>query len=468
MWCVGSYQMLSGKFDILKVERDKKQEYLKVNLLKEDVSKLFYKFLVPAVSGAVAVAAYSLVDCIAIGQGVGANGAAANAVVLPIFSLASFIALVFGIGGCVLRSQARGEGNEEKGNAYFTAATVFISIISLLIWIFGMIFQEDFYRLCGADETLMPYVKAYGSLIFAFHPTFVFTTFLSGFIRADGSPKFVMGVMLFGGILNVIGDYVFVFPMQMGMAGAALATVLGSTAQAILLTGYILLRKTSLKFVMPHRWLPALKKIIMVGFGAGVGSLAVIIVTFIANNQIMKYSGTAALAIYGMLGTVAAVLISVFSGVGQAAQPIVSENYGAGNMERCWKTEKLGMKTAVILGVIFTGLCLVFPLQITALFMQLTAEIEEMAPYIVRIYGISFIALSVNTFVIYFLQSIACPKMATMVSLLRGIILNSIFLFVFPLVIGENGIWWAILLAEVFTMIAAVGCVMEEYRKYSV
>lgn len=314
-----------------------------MNLLKDDINKLFYKFLIPAVSGAVAVAAYSLVDCIAIGQGVGANSAAANAIVLPIFSLASFIALVFGIGGCVLRSQAKGEGNEEKGNAYFTVALVCVSVISILIWILGIIFQEDFYRLCGADEVLMPYVKAYGSLIFAFHPTFVFTTFLSGFIRADGSPKFVMGVMLLGGVLNIIGDYVFVFPMQMGMTEAALATVLGSTAQAVLLTGYILLKKTSLKFVIPYQWFVALKKIVIVGIGAGVGSLAVIIVTFIANNQIMKYSGTAALAIYGMLATIGGVLISVFSGTGQAAQPIVSENYGAGNLSRCWEAEKIGL-----------------------------------------------------------------------------------------------------------------------------
>lgn len=437
-----------------------------MNLLKEDVSKLFYKFLVPAVSGAVAVAAYSLVDSIAIGQGVGANGAAANAVVLPIFSLASFIALVFSIGGCVLRSQAKGEGNEEKGNAYFTVATVFLGIVSVIIWILGMFFQEEFYFLCGADEILLPYVKEYGQWIFAFHPTFVFTTFLSGYIRADGSPKFVMYVMLAGGILNVIGDCVFVFPMHMGMTGAALATILGSTLQVLLLLGYILLKKTSLKLVKPHCWIPALKKIFTVGFGAGVSSLAVIVVTFITNNQIMKYSGTAALAVYGMLGTIAAVLNSVFSGVGQAAQPIVSENYGAGNLDRCWRAEKLGMNTAVILGVIFAGLSLLFPLQITALFMQTTPEILEIAPYIVRIYGISFLPLSVNSFVIYYLQSISCPRMATVISLLRGVVLNSILLLILPWIMGENGIWWAILLAETAAFGTAAVCIGIEFRKY--
>lgn len=436
-----------------------------MDLRTEDVKKLFYKFLIPAISGAIAVAAYSIVDTIAIGQGVGANGAAANAVVLPIFSLASFIALVFGIGGCVLRSQARGEGNEEKGNAYFTAAVIFVSVIMVIVWILGMLFQEEFYRLCGADDVLMPYAKAYGSWIFAFHPTFILTTFLSGFIRADGSPKFVMHVTLIGGIINVIGDYLFVFPMNLGMTGAALATVLGSTAQMVLLIWYILRKKTSLHFVKPHRWLPALKKICMVGFGAGIGSLAVIVVTLITNHQIMKYSGTAALAIYGMLGTVAALLISVYSGVGQAAQPIVSENYGAGNWKRCRETEKLGLITAVLLGAVFSGICMAFPVQTTALFMQLTPEITRIAPYIVRVYAASFFPLAINIFAIYYLQSVAQAQKATVISMLRGIFLNSGFLFVFPLLMGANGIWWAILLAELLAFAAAVVCLLTEAKQ---
>lgn len=437
-----------------------------MDLRKENVSKLFYKFLIPAISSAIAVAAYSIVDTIAIGQGVGANGAAANAIVLPIFSLASFVAFMFGMGGCVLRSQARGEGNEEKGNAYFTTALLFVSVIAVLMWIFGNLFQEEFYRLCGADDMLMPYVKEYGAWIFGFNPSFVFTTFLGSFIRADGSPRFVMHVTLVGGIINIVGDYIFVFPMQMGMAGAAIATVLGSVAQVALFVLYILRKKTSLRFVMPHKCIKALRQICSVGFCAGISSIAVIVVTFITNNQIMRYSGTAALAIYGMLGTVAALLVSVYSGVGQAAQPIVSENYGAGQPDRCWKTGVLGLRMALILGVIFAGGCFVFPVQITALFMQMTPEILEIAPFIVRVYGASFLPLAVSIFVIYYLQAIVRSKSATAISLLRGVVLNSIFLFMMPLLLGEDGIWWAVLLAEILVAVFALLCLWIQYKKH--
>ncbi|MDY5626016.1 MAG: MATE family efflux transporter [Clostridia bacterium] len=194
-----------------------------MNLLKDDLNKLFFKFLIPAISSAVAVAGYSLVDTIAIGQGVGADGTAACAVVLPIFSIANFIALLCGIGGCVLRSQAKGEGNEEKGNACFTSAVCMVAVITIVVWIVGNLIQNDFYRLCGADEVLMPYAKEYGAWIFAGLPSFVITAFLGAFIRSDGSPKYVMFSTLIGGAVNIVGDWLLVFPLNMGMAGAAIA-----------------------------------------------------------------------------------------------------------------------------------------------------------------------------------------------------------------------------------------------------
>lgn len=428
-----------------------------MDLLKDNVKKLYIKFLVPAISSAIAVAAYSLIDTIAIGQGVGSEGTAACAILLPVFSIASFISLLCGIGGCVLRSKAKGEGNEEKGNAYFTAALVLVAVICGTVWIAGNIIQDDFYRLCGADDILLPYSMEYGAWIFASLPSFVLTSFLGSFIRTDGSPRFVMVATLIGGVINVIGDWLFVFPLNMGMKGAAIATVLGSVIQTLLLVVFILMKKTSLKLVRPHKWLPAVKNVVVVGFGSGVGALSLIAVSFIANNQIMKYCGAPALAVYGVLGTLSALFVSIFSGVGQATQPIVSENYGAGNKERYWYAQKLGMRTSVILGVLFTAVCIAFPVEVTGVFMKMTPEVEEVTPFIVRVFSLSFAPLAVNTFVTYFLQSVTQSKPANVVSLARGLVFNCILLFVIPLIMGGNGIWWAIFLAEAgATVVSAV------------
>ncbi len=437
-----------------------------MDLIKDDVRKLFYKFLIPAISSAVAVAAYSLVDTIAIGQGVGPDGTAACALVLPIFSIANFIALLCGVGGSVLMSRARGGGNREKGDAYFTASIVLVAGLTLIAWTLGNLFQEQFYRLCGADDLLMPYAKEYGAWIFAFMPSFVMTAFLGCFVRTDGSPRFAMCSTLIGGVVNIIGDWLFVFPLNMGMAGAAIATVMGSVVQALLLLGYILLRKTSLKLAKPFRWMPAFQKIMVTGFSAGIGALAVIAISFIANNQIMKYAGGAALAVYGVLGTVSALFTSIFSGIGQAIQPIASENYGAGNPDRCWTAEKLGMKSAILFGTLFAAISIAFPVEVAGVFMKMTPEVEEVTPYIMRVFSLSYIPQAVSVFCVYYLQSVVHPKMATLISLLRGIILNGAFLMIFPLIVGGNGIWWAIFTAELVTMLIAAFYMISLYRRY--
>lgn len=437
-----------------------------MDLLNGNVRKFFKKFLVPAISSAIAVAAYSLIDTIAIGQGVGSDGTAACAILLPVFSIASFIGLLCGIGGCVLRSQAKGEGNEEKGNAYFTAATVLVVILTVAVWIAGIFFQEVLYKICGADETLMPYSLEYGSWIFAFLPTFVLTTFLGAYIRTDGSPRFVMYCTLIGGVINVIGDWLFVFPLKMGMSGAAIATVLGSVIQMVLFLLFIIFKKTSLKFVKPHRWLSAMKKIITVGFGSGIGSLSLIAISFIANNQIMKYCGAPALALYGVLGTVSALFLSIFSGVGQAAQPIVSENYGAGNHKRCWQAESLGMKTSLISGALFSVLCIAFPIRITGVFMKMTPEVAEITPDILRVYSLSFVPLAINTFTTYYLQSVTHSRMATVISTSRGLVLNGLFLYIFPLFMGGNGIWWAVFFSEAVTTVISAVYLFIQYKKF--
>lgn len=436
-----------------------------MDLLKDNPQKLFWKFLIPAVSSAIAVAAYSFVDTIAIGHGVGPEGTAACAIVLPIFTIGHFIALLCGIGGSVLMSRARGAGNTEKGDAYFTASLLYVLTVTAVIWVLGMFYQKPLYRLFGADETLLPYAYEYGKWIFGAFPSFVLVYFLGAFIRTDGSPKFVMFVTLLGGVINIIGDIVLVFPLKMGMTGAAIATVAGSVVQTVVLTAYILLGKTSLHLAKPYQWGKAAKNITVLGIGAGISQIASTVVTYIINNQIMHYSGPAALAVYGMMSTVVALFLSIFSGVGEAAQPIVSVNFGAGKPERYQTTGQLGLKTAAVMGVVCFGLCALFPEQVASIFMKVTSEIAEIAPYIIRVYAIAFMPMAVNLFATAYLQSVSKANKATTVSMLRGLVLSSALLYILPLFMGGNGIWWAVTLAEVLAAAVALGYLIPHLQK---
>lgn len=436
-----------------------------MDLLKDNPIKIFYRYLFPAVSAAIAIAIYSFVDTIVIGQDVGPNGTAACAIVLPCFTIAHCIDLICGIGGSVLMSRARGEGNQEKGNAYFTASLIYVGIVTIIFWILGVLFQEQIYRLFGADDILLPYAMEYGRWIFGAFPSFVLVSFLGAYIRTDGAPKFVMTVTMIGGIINIIGDIVFVFPMRMGMTGAALATVLGSLIQSVILITYILLGKTSLHLAKPFKWFKAIKKISALGIGAGVTQIAMTLVTYIINNQIMKYSGSDALAIYGMLSTVTALFISIFAGIGQAAQPVVSVNYGANRKERYQIVGKLGLKVALISGLVCFGICALFPSRMVSLFMKVTPGVEEIAPYIIRVYAISYLPMAISLFITAYLQSVGRVNSATLVSMLRGIILSAILLYVLPLLMGGSGIWWAVTVAESGAAIVGIAYMMPELIK---
>ena len=179
----------------------------------------------------------------------------------------------------------------------------------------------------------------------------------------------------------------------------------------------------------------------------------------------MKYSGTAALAIYGLLCTIAALFLSIFSGIGQAAQPIVSANFGAGQLDRYRMIAKIGMRTAVIFGIISFAVCALFPSQIIWLFMKETPEVVEIAPFIIRVYAISFLPMAINMFSTAYLQSVTKAASSTVISLLRGLILTSILLYVMPLFFGSSGIWWAFTIAESLTAAVAVICMIPWIKK---
>lgn len=426
-----------------------------MDLINDDVQKLFYKLLMPSIGGAVVVAIYSFVDTIAIGQGVGPDGTAACAVFLPIFSIADFIGIMCGTGGAVLYGKARGSGHTDKANAYFTGSVILVMLLALIAWILLYVFQDPIYRLFGADDELLPYVREYSGKIIAALPSFVLIASFPPFLNVDGVPNLGLAAAVTGAVINMFGDWLFVFPLGMGMSGAALATVLGSLVQLVIMGGYVYGRRSSFKFVKPYNLPAALKKTITNGFGTAFSSLAVIALTFVVNNQIMKYAGARALAVYGMLSTMTALFIYVCTGTGQAAQPIASNAYGAGRPERYWKTYGLGMKVNFCIGAAITAICMLIPGAVTSLFIKETPEVMEIAPGIIRIYAISFLPLGLSTFICVYLQAIMEAKPAAVIAVMRGLVVICALMYMLPSVFGAAGIWIAFAANE--TIVAVLG-----------
>lgn len=424
-----------------------------MNLLQDNTKKLFINYLIPSISGALAVTLYSLVDAIAIGQSAGPNGAAACAVLVPITALATFIGIFSGIGGSVLMSRARGENNESKRNAYFTTSLILITLITTVVWVLAVILRVPLYRFLGTSDVLMPYVADYGDLMLYVFPVFAFMPYLACILRNDDNPNLAMVGTIVGTVINIFGDWFFVFPMDMGMFGASLATALGAFVQVAIMLTHFVSKKCTLKLEKAFQPFTAITKVCTNGFGASFSQIAIIITTLIVNNQIMKYAGEPELAVYGMLIVLSQLFVNVFTGIGQAAQPIISTNFGAEKHDRCTHVYRLGMNTVFIFGIAFTVICELIPVQVSMVFMKITPEVQNIVADITRLYAFSFLPTGIAIYYTLYYQSVMKSKMATVISLLRGIVFSAILLYVLPLIMGSNGIWWAVVAAEILTVL---------------
>lgn len=433
-----------------------------MDFLKDDVKMLYRKYLSASLLSALVMSIYSFVDTIAVGQSEGPIGAAAIAVITPLYGVMVFVAILVGVGGSVLLSSARGEGSVEKGNVYFTASVLLMAAIIVFCWIGFLLFHEQIFTFFGADAALMPKVMEYAKWIIRMFPVFIAPTFISSFIRNDGAPTLAMAAVIVGGCTNIFGDWFFVFPLDMGMEGAAIATVIGTSLQVLIMCSHFLRKKCGLRLVKPYRFGHTLRNILAIGFGASVLDLGTVVLAILMNNQIMRYGSTTELAVYGVIATITSLFQALFCGVGQAIQPLVSANYGAGNQKRIRSFWKMSLVTVLIMGIAFTALGELLPVPIVKLFIDTTPEVITAAPTILRLFFTIFIPLGITVLSTYYLQSEMHSRMSIIVAILRSVVFSSILIFIFPVLMGITGVWLAMPVSE---CIVAVIALFYIYRK---
>ena len=439
---------------------------METELLSESTGKLYIKYLIPSLGGALATSVYSFVDTIAVGQSCGPVGAAAIAVINPLFALACFVGLLVGIGSSVLMSKAKGAGEMEKSSRIFTASLMLLAVLGIISWAFTCIFLRPILAFCGADDEIMPYAVSYMIPIAIGLPLFIINTFLAPVIRYDEHPGLVLKAVLTGGCLNIFGDWFFVFPLGMDMFGAGLATALGSLTQTLILLSNFFGGKSSLKIKMPKSMAKDFRQIAVSGFGASILDVAIGALTIMINRQTMKYGGKDELAVLGVIMTISFLLQHLYAGIGQAVQPIASTAFGAGRKDRVWQSFSYLLSSSLIAGLLSAAICIFFPIPILRLFIDATENVLAIGPHIVIIYSLSFLPMAVNINLVFFLQSILAPGAALAFSLSRGVVISLILLYILPLFMGMDGILWAMVLAEIITIIGALPYTLSLKRKH--
>lgn len=423
-----------------------------MDLLKDNPKQLYFKFLIPSLGSAMVMSIYTLTDAIVIGKGVGADALAALSITTPLLCILMSTGILFGVGGSVQTSVYRGTGNELKANRFFTLSFAMLAMITAILWIVYSTNMPFLLQLIGANDILLPYAMNYMHYINMFLPVAVFSNYIAIFIRADNDPNRAMIGVLSGGVVNIILDIVFVFPLHFGIGGAALASVIGMVIQVAIGSTHFISKKNGLYFVKPHHILSSIKLIVVNGIPSFFNEFANGFIVLLFNIQILKYCGETSLSIYSVISNCVILFNSLFTGVGQSIQPIISTNYGAGNHKHIRLVRKFAYITIVILGSIFSLSGILFPTKVCSIFIKMNEQLNEIANLGVRTYFFAFLPLGINLLTSYYFQAILKTKQSLCISILRNIILSSLCIIAFPIIFKANSLWVVMPVVELIVL----------------
>lgn len=437
-----------------------------MDLTNGKIRPIFFKYLLAASGSSMVACVFGMIDAMMVGQYHGPVGNAALAVFNPLWSIFYCFGLLVGIGGSVFFANARGQGDEKKAQEYFTLSMIYGAVLSVLCVLVIGIFHEPMFRLFGADDELLILAKGYFWPVLFAIPFSLFINVLSAFLRNDGNPGLATKAVIIGGVFNAIGDYFFVFALDMGIAGAGLATAIGQILTALVMALHFVSKKNTLRLVKISQCLQKVKNISVFGFSTGINDLAMGVISVLFNRQIMKYLGTDALAVYGILIQCTVFVQCLAYGTGQAAQPILSQNYGAGKYKRIGVCLKYSLYTSAVMGLVSTGVLLAVPNVFVYLFMTPTPAVLEIAPSILRIYSISYLMLPFNIFATYYFQSVMKANTAAVLSVGRGVVVSGILILLLPTIAGADSIWYSMILTEALIMAYGVFAMVRCQKTY--
>ena len=429
-----------------------------MDLLRDDVRKTYRRYLAAAFGSSFISTIYSFVDMIVVGQYQGPSGTAALALISPVWNIIFSLGMLFGIGGSVHFGMLRGEKDNVPGteNRYFTSALYVTGTLSALIMTVLLCFDGAIFRALGAEGELLTLALDYFRPVRFAVPCYMLGQVVAAFLRNDNDPGLATAAVLIGGLFNVFGDCYFTFVLDMGLFGAGLATAIGSALTLAIMLTHFFKRENTLRLVPIRQLSGTVGRMIETGFSAFFADLAMGIVTALLNRGIVRYAGTDALAVYGVIVYVGTCAQCSAYSVGQAAQPLFSINFGARKWDRIRQTQTCAIRSVIVFSLFWTGVSMAFPEQIVRIFMDATPGVLEIAPTIIRIYATSFLLLPFNIYSAYYFQSIMRARAALWLAVARGLVISGGLILLLPLIFKATGLWIAMPITDAITFAATL------------
>lgn len=436
------------------------------------MGRLIVKFAIPCVISLVVNALYNIVDQIFIGWGVGYLGNGATNIVFPITIIALALAVLIGDGGAAYLSLKLGEGDLDSVKNGVGNAAVMITIAGIAMLVITIVFMNPILTLFGATDVLRPAALEYGYVIAIGLPFTMISTALNAMIRADGSPKFAMVSMLLGAIINTVFDPIFIFIFDMGVRGAAIATILGQIISFLVSIFYLPRFKT---FHFDRSALRLHKRVCLSVLSLGVSSfitqIAITVVMALFNNLLAVYGAASVygseipLTAMGIVMKVNQIMLSILVGIAIGAQPVIGFNYGCKNFHRVKRAFEVAIAAAEIIAIIAFFIFQFAPMSVVSIFGSEEGLYNEFAVKCFRIFLMLCPLNGFQTVAAIYLQAIGKPIKSAVVTLSRQIVFLVPVALLLPKAMGVVGVLWAGSAADALAFILALAMIVYEMKK---
>ncbi|MCM1399364.1 MAG: MATE family efflux transporter [Clostridium sp.] len=440
----------------------------------EKVGRLLRKFAIPCIFSLIISCLYNIVDQIFVGNGIGYLANAATGVIFPITVVGWGMSLFFGDGAAAHLSVSLGRNETEKIHKGVGNAVLCSFLSGVVIIVISYCCGDGLLQLIGATDANLEMAHNYGFIIYAMMPLAMVQNTLASIIRADGSPRYAMGAMLVGAVINIIGDPVAIFVLDLGIQGAAYATILGQFVSFVICAAY--LRKSKTFHIQAGSFrldASLLKPIMALGTSSLLTQLSIVIITIINNILLVRYGAESVygadipLAAFVVIMKLFQIVLNIAIGIAAGAQPIVGYNYGAGKYERVKKLLKLIVGWTLIVCLVCTVLFEAVPQVFIRMFGADSELYTQFAVKCLRIYLSLIMFTCVQKVCAIFLQSIGHAKTAAPLSIIRDVFLI-VFSLVAPMALGVTGIFWAAPVADILATAITSVVMIRLWKQLSV
>lgn len=428
------------------------------------IPRLFRLYLIPTLLGMLSLCAVTATDGIFVGRGVGSDAlAAVNICIAPTMVMMG-ISLMLGVGSSVVSSIHLASGNVKAARLNVTQALATATLIVVIFLGLTLISIDTTGRALGSSDTLMPLIRDYMPWIFVcclFQSWCGIGLFV---VRLDGSPKYAMWCNVLPGLLNVVLDYIFIFPLQMGIKGAAIATCISCAVGGVMVMGYLLFFARTLRLIKIKMSRKSFRLTLRnigyqckIGISALLGEATMGVLMLMGNLMFMKYIGNDGVGAFSIACYYCPFVFMIGNAIAQSAQPIISYNYGKGSKSRVIATEKLAILAALGCGLAITAAFIFTPSAMVHLFLDPDLAAAKIAVKGFPIFSVAFIAFIFNLTAIGYFQSVEKVTPSIVFALLRGLIFLVPAFILLPTILNTTGIWLALGISEILTALSIIG-----------